>query len=154
MKSTLHLILASAIVAAVARPTGADGTAWFGTPGPAPLSDPRQPIMRYDDAFGPLPARFVARAGKFDELLDAAALKADQKTIVGFSLESLAAGDKLWGRRAATPAFMHTIEWTVKAFKTAGLSDARVETYPVPSPMWVLRLSRPPQSTELRAADP
>ena len=76
--------------------------------------------MKYDDAFAPLPAQFAHRPGKSDELLDAAALKADQKRIVGFSLESLGAGDKVWGRRAATPAFMHTIEWTVNEFKTGG----------------------------------
>ena len=109
-----------------------DGTAWFGTPGPAPLSDPRKPVMKYDDVFAPLPAQFAHRPGKFDELLDAAALKADQKRIVGFSLESLGAGDKVWGRRAATPAFMHTIEWTVSEMKAAGLKDARVETFAVP----------------------
>ena len=112
----------------------ADGTtAWFGTPLPPPLSDPRKPIMKYDDVFAPLPAQFAHRPGKSDELLDAAALKADQKRIVGFSLESLDAGDKVWGRRAGTPAFMHTIEWTVDAFRTAGLKDAKVETYPVPA---------------------
>src|SRR4051794_30114191 len=92
------------LAAALAMPAAADNPAWFGIAGPAPLSDPRQPIMKYDDAFEPLPARFKHRAGKFDELLDAAALKADQKRVVGFSLESLRAGDKVWGRRAAAPA--------------------------------------------------
>jgi hypothetical protein len=82
---------------------------WFGTPLPPPLSDPRKPIMKYDDTFAPLPASFPHRTGRHDELLDAAAVKADQKKIVGFSLESLNAGDKVWGRRAATPSFMHTI---------------------------------------------
>jgi len=135
MRNGLILLLLTS--AAVAIPSGAATTAWFGTPGPAPLSDPRAPVMKYDDAFAPLPAHFAHRPGKSDELLDAAALKADQKKIVGFSLESLAAGDKLWGRRAATPSFMHTIEWTVDAFKTAGLKDARVETYAVADPMWV-----------------
>src|SRR3954451_14968033 len=125
------------LAAALAMPAAADNPAWFGTAGPAPLSDPRQPIMKYDDAFEPLPARFKHRAGKFDELLDAAALKADQKRVVGFSLESLGAGDKVWGRRAATPAFMHTLEWTVDAFRSAGLIDAKVESYAVPAPMWV-----------------
>ncbi|MGH9139879.1 MAG: M28 family peptidase [Vicinamibacterales bacterium] len=130
-------ILCFIVVAAVSMPRAADSTAWFGTPGPAPLSDPRRPVMNYDGAFAPLPAHFAHRLGRSDELLDAAALKADQKRIVGFSLESLGAGDKLWGRRAATPAFMHTIEWTVNAFKSAGLSDAKVESYAVPAPMWV-----------------
>jgi len=135
MRNGLILLLLTS--AAVAIPSGAATTAWFGTPGPAPLSDPRAPVMKYDDAFAPLPVQFTHRPGKSDELLDAVALKADQKKIVGFSLESLAAGDKLWGRRAATPSFMHTIEWTVNAFKTAGLKDARVEPYAVADPMWV-----------------
>jgi hypothetical protein len=125
------------IAATVAMPAAADSPAWFGTAGPAPLSDPRQPIMKYDDVFEALPAQFKHRAGKFDELLDAAALKADQKRIVGFSLESLGAGDKVWGRRAATPAFMHTLEWTVSEMKAAGLKDAKVETFAVPAAMWV-----------------
>jgi hypothetical protein len=137
MRKALTLFLL--VAAAIAIPTAADNPAWFGTPGPAPLSDPRKPVMKYDDTFAPVPAQFPHRPGKSDELLDAAALKADQRKIVGFSLESLGAGDKLWGRRAGTPAFMHTIEWTVDAFKTAGLKDARVETFAVPAPMWVPR---------------
>jgi Peptidase family M28 len=125
------------VIAVVVIPRAAENTAWFGTPGPAPLSDPRKPIMKYDDGFGPLPARFAHRAGKSDELLDASALKADQKRVVGFSLESLGAGDKVWGRRAATPAFMHTLEWTMSELKAAGLKDARVESFAVPGEMWV-----------------
>jgi ribonuclease HI len=118
---TLTLVLA----AAVAVPTAADNPAWFGTPLPPPLSDPRQPIMKYDDVFAPIPTAFSHRPGRSDQLLDATALKADQKRIVGFSLESLNAGDKVWGRRAATPAFAHTIEWVVSEFKAAGLKDAK-----------------------------
>jgi hypothetical protein len=140
------LMLCVLAAAAIAIPKAADTTAWFGTPGPAPLSDPRKPVMKYDDVFAPLPVHFPHRAGKVDELLDAAALKADQRKIVGFSLESLVAGDTVWGRRAATPAFMHTIEWTVSELKAAGLNDARVETYGVPGSMWV------PQTWQLQGA--
>ncbi len=132
-RGTLFLI----VMAAFAMPTAADNPAWFGTPVPPALSDPRKPVMQYDDVFPPLPTQFAHRPQKFDELLDAAALKADQKKIVGFSLESLGAGDKVWGRRAATPAFQHTIEWTVSELKAAGLKDAKVETYAVPAAMWV-----------------
>ena len=128
----------------VAIPTAADNDAWFGTPVPPPLSDPRKPVMKYDDAFGPLPVAFAHRPGRFDELLDGAALKQDQKKVVGFSLESLGAGDKVWGRRAATPSFQHTIEWTVSELKAAGLKDAKVETYAVRGTMWV------PQSWRLQ----
>src|SRR5436305_6005318 len=128
-----HVILAAALTLLA----GAENTAWFGTPVPPPLSDPRRPIMKHDDAFAPLPVQFAHRAGKHDELLDGAALKADHKRIVGFSLESLGAGDKVWGRRAATPSFMHTLEWTVNEFRTAGLKDAKIETFAVTAPMWV-----------------
>jgi hypothetical protein len=126
-----------ACVLTMASPRAAEHTAWFGVQLPPPASDPRKPIMKYDDVFPPSPADFVHRPGKSDELLDGAALKADQKAIVGFSLASLAAGDKVWGRRAATPSFMQTIEWTVGQFKAAGLNDAKVETFAVPAAMWV-----------------
>jgi hypothetical protein len=115
----------------------AEQTAWFGVPLPPPASDPRKPIMKYDDVFPPTSTHFIHRPGKSDELLDGAALKADQQAIVGFSLASLAAGDKVWGRRATTPSFMQTIEWTVGQFKAAGLNDAKVETFAVPGSMWV-----------------
>ena len=141
----LTLALALAAIAVSAQ-RGGRGAAlepkpgpWFGTPLPPPLSDPRKPIMKYDDAFGPLPASFPHRKGKFDELLDAAAVKADQKKVVGFSLESLNAGDKVWGRRAATPSYQHTIEWVVSEFSAVGLKDARVEPFAVTTTMWVPR---------------
>jgi len=127
--------LAAAAVAA-AQKDAAQTTAWFGTPLPPPLSDPRKPVMRYDAAFAPAPVHFARRAGRPDELLDGAMLKKDQRRIVDFSLESLAAGDAIWGRRAATPAFMHTIEWIVGELKAAGLKDAAVERYPVQGAMW------------------
>jgi hypothetical protein len=123
-----------------------DNTAWFGTPVPPAANDPRKPVMKYDDVWAPVPAHFTHVPGRFDELLDGAALKRDHKTIVGFSLESLAAGDTVWGRRAATPSFMHTIDWTVNELKAAGLKDARAETFAVNGTMWV------PQSWQVQVA--
>jgi len=133
------LILFLLTLAAAAMPIAADDGAWFGTPVPPGASDPRKPVMKYDDVFAPVPVHFAHRPGRGDELLDGAALKKDHRRIVGFSLESLDAGDKVWGRRAATPAFMHVIEWTVNEFKAAGLRDAKVERYAVPTTMWVPR---------------
>lgn len=135
MNKLLRLVGALA-AATIASLSAQQGGPWFGTPLPPPMSDPRQPVLKYDDAFAPLPARFAHRPGHGDELLDGAALKQDQKAIVGFSLESLAAGDKVWGRRAGTPAFMHTLEWTANAMKAAGLKDAHVETFAVRPAMW------------------
>src|SRR5262249_62302858 len=130
MRTTWQLIalLASSVSAASLVAQG--GGAWFGIPAPPPLSDPRKPVMKYDEVFAPLRAQFPRRAGRADELLDGAELKNAQRRIVDFSLESLAAGDTVWGRRAATPAFMHTIEWSVNAFTTAGLQRAAVESDP------------------------
>jgi len=135
MRNRLTVVLLAVAVAAI--PIAADSAAWFGTPAPPGMSDPRQPIMKYDDVFAAVPSHFVHRAGRFDELLDGAALKQAQRKIVDFSLESLEAGDKIWGRRAATPAFMHALEWTVNELKAAGLKDAKVESYEVPGTMWV-----------------
>ena len=142
--SILFLLTIVATIGASAQRGGRGGAPadeksgpWFATPLPPPVSDPRKPVMKYDDAFAPLPAAFKHRPGKSDALLDAAALKQDQKKIIGFSLESLSAGDKVWGRRAATPAFQHTLEWVVGEFKAAGLKDARVEPYAVNGTMWV-----------------
>ena len=143
MACTRSLVVVAVTLASLARPEAQDKAAWFGTPVPPPLSDPRQPVMKYDDVFAPVPFQAARRPGRFDELLDGAALKKDQKRVVGFSLESLNAGDKVWGRRAATPAFMQTIEWTVNEFKAAGLKNAAVETFPVTTAMWA------PQSWKL-----
>jgi hypothetical protein len=131
------LILFLFTLASAAMPIAADDGAWFGTSVPPGVSDPRKPVMKYDDVFAPVPVHFVRRPGRGDEQLGGAALKKDHRKIVGFSLESLEAGDKVWGRRAATPAFVHTIEWTVNEFKAAGLKDAKVESYAVPGTMWV-----------------
>jgi len=110
---------------------------WFGIQLPPPVSDPRQPVMKHDDVYAPLPAQFPHRPGKHDELLDGAVLKTDHKKIVGFSLESLSAGDAVWGRRAATPSFMHTLDWVASEFHTAGLKETRVEPFAVGASMWV-----------------
>src|SRR5437868_12727918 len=133
----IKAILAGVVICLGITSLGAQNTAaWFGTPVPPPLSDPRKPVMKYDEGFAPLQAHFAHRPGRSDDLLDGAALKKDHRRIVDFSLESLAAGDAVWGRRASTPAFMHTIEWTVGELKAAGLKDAAVERYPVQGTMW------------------
>ena len=132
VRNLTRLAIALASMTIVSAQTGP----WFGTPTPPPMSDPRKPIMKYEDRFAAVPTHFVHRPGRFDDLLDGAALKKDQRAIVGFSLESLEAGDKVWGRRAATPAFMRTIEWVVNTFKQAGLADAAVQTYAVQGSMW------------------
>ena len=79
---TRQLVLALCLAAASLAAQSERGGAWFGTPVPAAASDPRKPVMKYDDVFAPVPVRFAHRPGRFDELLDGAALKKDHKTIV------------------------------------------------------------------------
>jgi hypothetical protein len=130
------MLLAAAITLAGLCSLSAQNSPWFGTPLPPPASDPRKPVLKYDDVFAPLPVHFAHRPGRADELLDGAALKHDQEAIVRFSFESLASGDKVWGRRAATPAFMHTLQWVASSMKSAGLADAHVEPFAVQGTMW------------------
>ena len=130
------ILFVAAVAVLALTSVSAQNAAWFGTPLPPPMSDPRKPILKYDDVLAPLPVHFAHRPGRSDETLDGAALKKDQQAIVGFSLESLAAGDKVWGRRAGTPAFMHTLEWTASTMKAAGLKDAHVEPFAVQGAMW------------------
>jgi len=69
--------------------------------------------MNYDDAFEPLRSTRASPRTVFSTSCShASALNAYQKKIVGFSLESLGAGDTVWGTARATPSFQHTIEWT------------------------------------------
>src|SRR5580698_11283346 len=137
--ASLSIMIGSAQARRGAAPAAPAVGPWFATALPAPLSDPTKPVMKYDDTFAPFAAKFPHAAGQHDELLDGAELKAAMKIIVGFSLESYAAGDKVWGRRSATPAFSHAIEWAVEQFKTAGIADSKVERFPVTVPMWTPR---------------
>jgi hypothetical protein len=121
----------------------AQNAAWFGTPVPPPLSDPRKPIMKHEDAFAPLPAHFLPRPGRHDELLDGAALKTDQRRIVGLLAREPGAGDKVWGAGRRRRLHAHHRMGRERA-QGGRLEGREVETYAVPGPMWV------PQSWQLQ----
>jgi len=71
-------------------------------------------------------------------------LKSGQTKIVLLDREPRR-GDTVGGRRAATPSFKHTIEWTVAELKAAGRKGTRrSRAYAVPGVMWL------PQSWQLR----
>ena len=93
MPRNRSLVVVTVMLASLGRPQAQGSGAWFGTPVPPGVSDPRKPVMNYDDGFAPVPVHFAHRPGRGDELLDGAALKKDHRKIVGFSLESLDAGD-------------------------------------------------------------
>jgi hypothetical protein len=76
---------------------------------------------------GAAPAVFAP--GPNDPELQGARIKADVRTIVGFSLESKAHGNFLWGRISGTPEYYETAHWAVEQLKKAGLQDAHVEDF-------------------------
>ena len=114
-------ILASAPVGAVAAP-------WFGQRLPPPVNDPGASVVDTTKVDLPaLPATFGP--GPKSPLLNGERIKADVRTIIGFSLESKAAGDYLWGRVSGTPAYFKTASWAVDQLKAAGLADARLDEF-------------------------
>jgi hypothetical protein len=108
--------------------TGAAWAApWFGQGLPPPANDPTKPVLTVKDDLPPQPATFGP--GAKSPLLAGERIKADVATIVGFSLESRAAGDYLWGRMSGAPAYYKTASWAVDELRKAGLADAHLEDF-------------------------
>lgn len=144
MKQAAASLLALGLVAATASPAATQSAvrpfmrpvapaksgapAWFGLRLPGPETDPTAGPL---EAAAPLlparPARFAP--GPMDPALDGAAIRRDVAAIVGFSHESLAAGDYLWGRVTGRPFYDKTIAWTAQALRRAGLMDAHLEPF-------------------------
>ena len=114
-----------------AVPARSTSPAWFNLALPGPESDPTGGIVQIAGTDIPaLPATFGP--GPRDARLDGAAVKRDLRRIVGFSLESRAQSEYLWGRVTGRPAYDATIVWVAEQLKAAGLKDARLETFTAP----------------------
>jgi hypothetical protein len=100
---------------------------WFGQRLPTPVNDPAKSIVVATDDLPPQPATFGP--GPTNALLSGDRIKADVATIIGFSFESRAAGDYLWGRMSGAPAYYKTVSWAVDQLKNAGLADAHLEDF-------------------------
>ena len=117
---------------------GQIATAWFGVPLPPGLGDPHKPVVPVASvaASGTLPrARVPSGEGVFRDL-QGATIKRDVETIVGFSKQSRAAGNKVWGRVTGFPSVVATMSWTVEQFTSAGLSNVLVQQYDATTPFW------------------
>lgn len=128
MMRTLRALAASALSAALLATGGAQAAPWFGQGLPPPINDPTKPILPVKDDLPPQPAAFGP--GPKSPLLTGERIKADVVTIVGFSLESRAAGDYLWGRMSGAPAYYKTARWAVDELRKGGLADAHLEDFP------------------------
>jgi hypothetical protein len=114
---------ATLLAAGVAR-----AAPWFGQVLPPPVNDPTKPVLSAKDDLPPQPATFGP--GPKSPLLAGDRIESDVATIVGFSLESRAAGDYLWGRMSGAPAYYETVGWAVDQLRKAGLADAHLEDFP------------------------
>ncbi len=63
-------------------------------------------------------------------------IRRDLETIVGFSKQSRAAGDRVWGRVTGFPAAAATHAWVAEQFRAAGLQNVQVQPYEASAPMW------------------
>ena len=133
-----HFAKLAAGLAALALTVGtASAQAWFGVPTPGPVSPPDKPTFHAGPAaYGPTPAK-VRPKDDTTEALTGFKMMADVRAIVDFSLQSKAAGDKLYGRISGLPAEKATVDWAVAGLKDAGLKDAHAEAYPSEAPLWL-----------------
>lgn len=119
---------AVALGSVLSWPSAVVAAPWFGLQLPPPVNDPTGDITTPTNL--DLPAQPAAFApGPQSPLLDGEKIKADVKTIIGFSLKSKAAGDYLWGRVTGTPAYYDTVSWTVDQWKKGGLKDSHLENF-------------------------
>jgi hypothetical protein len=126
--------LAIGLAALALTAGGASAQAWFGVPTPGPVSPPDKPTFRAGPAaYGPAPAQ----ARPKDDALHGERMMADVRRIVDFSLESRAAGDRLYGRISGLPAEKGAVDWAVARLRVAGLKDAHAEAYPSEAPLWL-----------------
>jgi hypothetical protein len=100
---------------------------WFGTALPPAVG--AEPAVVVGDR-APRPVHLPAGAPDGPEF-QAAALRADLTTIVGFSKESRSSKEigsgQQWGRVTGFPSGAKTIEWAAEQFRRAGIADVRVQ---------------------------
>lgn len=110
--------------------------AWFGLEVPAGLSDPHRAVV--DVAKAHVSAAKVPAGEEQYSELRGERIQPDVATVVGFSRDSRAAGERVWGRVTGFPSAKATIDWSAQRFKDAGLTDVAVQEYAAPAetPMW------------------
>ncbi len=131
----IHLAIMVTILAATAGKAHAQVTlretpeAWFGTPLPPGLGEV-PPVIIGDR--GPVPVN-VRPGDPTTPALQAASLRRDLATIVGFSRESRDTkeiGDgQLWGRIAGFPSSSRAIQWAVDEFRRAGIQNVELQSF-------------------------
>ena len=139
---TLHKVLwlaalgTMALLTATTSRVQAQSAAWFGLPLPGGIGDPHRPVV--DVSKLEVPAAIVPPGEERNRELQGTRIQRDVATIVGFSKQSYAAGDKVWGRVTGFPAAKATVEWSAQQLKKAGLAGVSVQEYAAANdaPLW------------------
>jgi len=109
--------------------------AWFGVPLPGGLAPPPQLSVLREGSFSasasPVPAGEEGFAA-----LEGEPIRALLRDIVGFSRQSRANGDLMWGRVSGFPAAAATADWVATQYRAAGLHDVAVQRYGADAGMW------------------
>jgi hypothetical protein len=119
---------APALAQSTARP-------WLGVALPPGLGDPHSLPVALPADFT-LPAAVVPQGEEINTMLRGEEIRRDLEAIIGFSKESRAAGDRMWGRITGRPSLARTIEWVAQRFREIGLQDVEVQTYASTASMW------------------
>jgi hypothetical protein len=110
------------------------GGMWLGAPLPSGPGDPHRPVVDVRSVTPPA-ARVPGGEERFSDL-SGARIRRDLETIVGFSKQSRAAGDRVWGRVTGFPAAAATQAWVAEQFRAVGLQNVQVQAYEASAPMW------------------
>jgi hypothetical protein len=103
-------------------------TAWLGVAPPPPLTLPPQLGVLEDGRFA-APAAAVPQGEAGDVELEGERVLGWLEQIVGFSHQSRASGELMWGRISGISGATPTAEWMGEQFRQAGLADVKVERY-------------------------
>lgn len=111
------------------------GPPWLGVPLPGGLALPPQ-LRVLDDASFSAPAARVPGGEQGYTELEGEPIRELLRQIVGFSVESRASGDLMWGRVSGFPAAEKTAGWVAEQYRAAGLRDVQVQKYSADNTMW------------------
>ena len=109
--------------------------AWFGVPVPTGLEVPPQFSVLGREGLTAAPAP-VPPGEEVDTELEGERIQRWLQDIVGFSEQSHANGELMWGRVSGFPAAAATAEWVAQRYRDAGLSQVAVQRYDAGQAMW------------------
>jgi hypothetical protein len=128
MRSPAAALLISSLGLTIPTAASAQSTAWLGVPPPSGLANPPQHSVLGDGRFTAPPAPVPAGEERFTEL-EGERVFDYVEDIVGFSHDSRASGELMWGRVSGITGAAPTAEWVGERFREAGLAQVAVQSY-------------------------